>query len=95
MEVCFDCVLVLCFVMGYVLKFGEIANKRVHYYEIGCEGISGIQLRSAHMPRRLLLLPSLQSLLICVGYFHCLHLCFVSSCSSWIGLRDGVFSMTH
>ena len=33
-EVCFDCVLVLCFVMGYVLQFGEIAHKRVHYYYI-------------------------------------------------------------
>ena len=29
---CFDCALVLCFVMGYVLQFGEIAHKRVHYY---------------------------------------------------------------
>ena len=28
LEVCFDCVLVLCF----VLQFGEIAHKRVHYY---------------------------------------------------------------
>ena len=27
----FDC-LVLCFVMGYVLKFGEIALRRVHHY---------------------------------------------------------------
>ena len=32
---CFDCVLVLCFVMGYVLQFGEMALKhktikRVH-----------------------------------------------------------------
>ena len=31
-EVCFDCVLILCFVMGYVLQFGEMAHKRVHYY---------------------------------------------------------------
>ena len=23
---------ILCFVMGYVLQFGEIAHKRVHYY---------------------------------------------------------------
>ena len=30
-EVCLDCVLVLCFVMGYVFQFGEIAHKRVHY----------------------------------------------------------------
>ena len=28
LEVCFDCVLVLCF----VLQFGEIAHKRVHYH---------------------------------------------------------------
>ena len=31
-EVCFYCVLVLCFIMGYVLQFGEIACKRIHYY---------------------------------------------------------------
>ena len=31
-KVCFDCVLVLCFVMGYMLQFGEIADKIVHYY---------------------------------------------------------------
>ena len=29
-EVCFDCVLVLCIVTGYVFLFGEIAHKRVH-----------------------------------------------------------------
>ena len=29
-EVCFDCVLVLCIVIGYVFLFGEIAHKRVH-----------------------------------------------------------------
>ena len=26
-EVCFDCVLVLCFVMGYVFQFGETSHK--------------------------------------------------------------------
>ena len=31
-EVCSD--RVLCFVMGYVLQFGEIAHRRVHYYYI-------------------------------------------------------------
>ena len=32
-EACFDCVLVShCFVMGYVLQFGETAHKRVYYY---------------------------------------------------------------
>ena len=31
-EVCFDCVLVVCFVMGYALQFGEVTHKRVHYY---------------------------------------------------------------
>ena len=31
MEVCFDCVLVLCFAMGYVLQFGEMAHKREHH----------------------------------------------------------------
>ena len=31
-EVCFDCVSVLCFVMGYMLHFGETAHKRLHYY---------------------------------------------------------------
>ena len=31
-EVCFDCVVVLCFVMGYVLQFGETAHKRAHDY---------------------------------------------------------------
>ena len=30
--VCFDYVLILCFVMGYVLQFGEITCKRIHYY---------------------------------------------------------------
>ena len=30
-DVSFDCVLVHCFVMGYVLLFGEIAHTRVHY----------------------------------------------------------------
>ena len=29
---CFDCVLVLCFVMDCVLHSGEITHKRVHYY---------------------------------------------------------------
>ena len=29
--VCFDYVLVLCAVMGYLLQSGEIAHKRVHY----------------------------------------------------------------
>ena len=33
-EVCFDCVLVLCFVMGYVLQFGKIAHRRVHFYYV-------------------------------------------------------------
>ena len=32
-EVCFDC-FILCFVMGYVLQFGEIAHKTVHYKKI-------------------------------------------------------------
>ena len=36
-EVCFDCALLLCFVMGYVLQFGEVADKRVHYYYISTE----------------------------------------------------------
>ena len=27
-EVCFDCILVLCFIMGYGLQFGETAYKR-------------------------------------------------------------------
>ena len=31
-EVCFDCVLVLGFVMGCMLQFGETAHTRVHYY---------------------------------------------------------------
>ena len=30
-EVCFDCVLVLCLIMGYVLQFGEIAHKLKEY----------------------------------------------------------------
>ena len=30
-EACFDCVWVLCLVTGYVLHFGEISHKRVHY----------------------------------------------------------------
>ena len=34
-EDCFDSVLVLCFVMGYALQFGEIAHKRIHYYYYG------------------------------------------------------------
>ena len=43
-EVCFDCVLFLCFAMGCVFQFGElahnmmwgttIAHKRVHYFII-------------------------------------------------------------
>ena len=28
----FNCVLVLCFVMGYMLQFGETAHKRAQYY---------------------------------------------------------------
>ena len=39
-KVCFDCVLVLCFVLGFVLQSGEIAHKRVHcyyYYIRGCD----------------------------------------------------------
>jgi len=32
MDICFDCVLVLCFVMSYVLQSGEIAHTRVHYH---------------------------------------------------------------
>ena len=31
-QVCVDCVLVLCFVMEYVLQFGETAHTKVHYY---------------------------------------------------------------
>ena len=31
-EFVFSCALVLCFVMGYVLQFAEIAHKRVHCY---------------------------------------------------------------
>ena len=31
-QCCFDCVLVLCFVVGYVLQFGELAHKCVHYH---------------------------------------------------------------
>ena len=31
-EVCYDCALVLCLVMGYALQFEEIAHKRAHYY---------------------------------------------------------------
>ena len=30
--VCVYFVLILCFVMGYVLRFGEIAHKRAHCY---------------------------------------------------------------
>ena len=30
--VSFDCVLVLCFVMDYVLQFGEIEHKTVRYH---------------------------------------------------------------
>ena len=30
-EICFDCVLVLCFVIGYAHQFGETARKREHY----------------------------------------------------------------
>ena len=33
-RVCFDCVLVLSFVAGYVLQFGEIAHNRVHHYRL-------------------------------------------------------------
>ena len=40
-KVCFDCVLVLCFVLGFVLQSGEIAHKRVYcyyyYYIRGCD----------------------------------------------------------
>ena len=32
MKVCFDCTLVLCFVMGCVCWFGERKRKRVHRY---------------------------------------------------------------
>ena len=32
MEVCLECVLVLCFVMDYVVQSVEIAYKRAHYY---------------------------------------------------------------
>ena len=37
-EVCFDCVLFLGFVMGYVLQFGEITHKRIccYYYYFKC-----------------------------------------------------------
>ena len=31
-KVCFDRVWALCTVVGYVLRFGEIVHKRVHYY---------------------------------------------------------------
>jgi len=31
-EVCFDCALVRCFVMGHMLQFGEVARKRVHHF---------------------------------------------------------------
>ena len=31
-QISFYYVLVLCLVLGYVLQFGEIAHKRVHYY---------------------------------------------------------------
>ena len=36
-ELCFDCALVLCFVMGHVLQSGEVADKRVNYYYISTE----------------------------------------------------------
>ena len=35
-EVCFDCFLVLCFVLGFVLQSGEMAHKRVHCYYYYC-----------------------------------------------------------
>ena len=31
-EVCFDCALVFCFMMGYVLQFGEVTRQMLHYY---------------------------------------------------------------
>ena len=31
-QVYFNCALTLCFVMGYLLQFGETAHRRVHYY---------------------------------------------------------------
>ena len=31
-QVCFDCVLVPCYVMAYVLQFGETPHKKVHLY---------------------------------------------------------------
>ena len=30
-EICFNCVLVLCFAIGYAHQFGETAHKREHY----------------------------------------------------------------
>lgn len=52
-------------------------------------------VRSVHAPSRLLLLPSLRFLSICVGYFHFLHLCVLSTCSSWTGLHDGVLCVNR
>ena len=31
-EVCFDCVFVMWFIMGYVFQSGEIVHLRVHYH---------------------------------------------------------------
>ena len=47
-EVCVDCALVLCFVMGYVLQFGEVEHKRVLLPDLVCFEVQCLP-RSAHL----------------------------------------------
>ena len=49
-EVCFDCASFLCFVMGYVPQFGEIAHKRAQYYfYVGSEFLWKKDIHHTHM----------------------------------------------
>ena len=64
-EICFDCVLVLCFVMGYVLQFVKTAHKRhYHYYVSAMEKTAKTEFTTARAKGFTALIPKHGRLII-------------------------------